>query len=386
MPEGKAKIYLDNAATTKVAEEVIEEMRPFNEHFFANPSAIHTEGIQVGIQIERAREKVAEKIHADQAEIFFTSGGTESNNLAILGTLKANRRRGKHIVTTQLEHPSVLQVVKQLEQEGYRVDYIGVDSTGRLDLERLRETVCEETVLVSIMHVNNEIGVINDIDEIGKIIKRKNKDTLFHVDAVQSFCKYEIDVQKAQIDLLSTSAHKIHGFKGTGALYCRKQVKISALFYGGSQQNGLRPGTENVYGILGFVSAMNRMTKEEKERVMRLKCILASRILAEIPDAAVNGPVPEEGAYHILNLRFKGVKAQILINALSGDGISVSAGAACSSRLKVDNQVLSALSLGRVEIGESIRVSLSRYNTEEELEYVVERLKIQIQQIRKLEY
>jgi len=330
-------IYLDNSATTKPFPEVVQTMVRILTEEYGNPSSLYQFGIQAEKQVKHAREQIARMLRTSQEEIYFTSGGTESNNMAIMGIIQADRGRKRKLITSAIEHPSVMEVFLSLEQQGYDVVYLEVDREGYISLEQLESEVNNETLLVSIMHVNNEIGSIQNIKEIGNIIKKKNHSTYFHVDGVQAFGKVPVSVKDSNIDLYSISAHKIHGPKGVGALYVKKGTRLQSLFLGGGQEKGYRSGTENVPGISGLGKAVEIYYEHQQEYIehlIALKRDLAERITENIEQTAINGPSVEDGAPHILNISFAGIRGEVLLHALEQKGVLVSTGSACSSRKK----------------------------------------------------
>ncbi|AEH51478.1 cysteine desulfurase family protein [Pseudothermotoga thermarum] len=377
------EVYLDNSSTTKALDEVIEAMVNALKVCYGNPSSLHRKGIEAEKIVLDAREKIAKALQVKPSEIYFTSGGTESNNLAIKGVAYAKRKQGNHLITSQIEHPSVLEVFKQLENEGFKVTYIPVDKEGHVDLEQLEKSITPETILVSIMYVNNEVGSIQPMEEIVKIVSRHENITL-HVDAVQAFGKIPLLPSLKGIDLLSISAHKIYGPKGIGALFIREKTKIVPLFNGGGQEKGIRPGTENVPGIAGFSAAVEVVFKNFEEwtlRMRNLKNHLRNRILTEIDGTVLNGP--KDGAPHILNISFLGVKSEVLLHTLEVHGIYVSSGSACLSKKGQKSHVLLAMKKKDEEIDGAIRFSLSPFLTFEDIDYTVEVLKKEVAQLRK---
>jgi cysteine desulfurase len=360
------EIYFDNAATTKPSKEVLLCLMQAVEENYANPSSMHDLGLKAELAMKKAAKKIAAILNCDFEELVFTAGGTEGNNLAIFGTM-ANTRK-KHVITQISEHSSVRNCFKKLESDGYNITVLQVDENGLIDLNTLKESIREDTALVSLMHVNNETGAIQDIEAIGKIIKSANPKTVFHVDAVQSFGKQEINVKKAMIDLLSTSSHKIHGLKGGGALYISPKTRITPLFYGGGQQKNLRSGTENTFGILSFAVAAEEAyghLKENYESAARIN----QYIREHLQNAVINSPV--NGSPYILNLSFPGIRAEILLHALADKQIFVSAGSACSSRAKT-HSILAAYGKADEIVESSIRLSFSHTNTLEEAAVFVE--------------
>ncbi|OCL26426.1 cysteine desulfurase [Orenia metallireducens] len=378
------EIYLDNAATTKPYPEVVEKMKIALTTAYGNPSSLHRMGIEAEKIIKEARKNIASKLDVSDKEIYFTSGGTESNNLAIKGAVKSLKRYGKRLITSSIEHPSVLNVFKKLESEGYDVKYLQVNDEGIVDLEELKKYLNDETILVSIMGVNNETGSIQPLAEIGELVSQYDN-LYFHVDGVQTFGKVDISLSKIGIDLYSISAHKINGPKGTGALYIKKGTRIDNLISGSKQESGIRPGTENVPGIAGFGQAVELLpSKEDKKRIYQLKKLLVTRILDEIDDTLLNGPSIHSGAVHIANISFAGVKGEVLIHTLERDNIYLSTGAACSSRQDTPSYVLEAMKVNPEMIEGAIRFSLSTTTTEEEINYTVDKLKDAIKMLRKI--
>ncbi|WP_073258216.1 cysteine desulfurase family protein [Caldanaerovirga acetigignens] len=377
------EVYLDNSATTKVAKEAVDAMVHALTLAFGNPSSLHRKGMEAEKIVNKAREKLALFLGVKAREIYFTSGGTESNNLAIKGAAYARKRYGKHLITTSIEHPSVLDVFKQLEEEGFSVTYLNVDEKGHINLVELKQAIKSDTILVSIMYVNNEVGSIQPIHDAAKIISQ-NKNTLFHVDAVQAFGKVPLIPNLSGVHLLSLSAHKIYGPKGVGALFVREGTKITPLFNGGGQEEGLRSGTENVPGIAGFSAAAELVFKNFglwQVKMRELKERLKTGILSEIPDSVLNGP--DDGAPHILNISFLGTKAEVLLHALESHGIYVSTGSACSSHKSVKSHVLAAMGKTDEEIEGAIRFSLSPFLSIEDIDYTVEILKKEVNELRK---
>jgi cysteine desulfurase len=369
------EVYLDNSATTPVREEVAEAIMDVLTNRYGNPSSLHRMGIVAEKLVKESRQILAQALGVKDDEIFFTSGGTESNNLAIKGAARANCRWGRHLLTTAVEHPSVLNACAQLEEEGFRVTYLQVNAEGVIAPEELEAALTPETILVSTMFVNNEVGSIQPLTEIGAILK-KRENIVWHVDAVQGFAKLPIRPKQLGIKLLSISGHKFHGPKGVGALYVAKNTRLAPLFGGGGQELGLRSGTENVPGIVGLgKAAALALDKRDKAaaRMGALKELLREEILTRIPGTRLNGP-QTGGAPHILNISFAGVKGEILVHALEEAGIYVSTGSACSSRQAKTNHVLEALGLDPEYREGALRFSLSPLNTQEEMEYTVAKL------------
>ena len=380
------EIYLDNAATTKPLECVADSVKNAMLSFYGNPSSLHKKGMEAENILKEASNFFAKAMGCLPEEILYTSGGTESNNMAIIGAALAYKRRGNKIITSNIEHPSVGEVFKFLETQGFNVVTIGVNKEGYIDLETLRNTVDEKTVLVSIMHVNNEIGTIQPISEIGYLIKEKNAETLFHVDAVQSFAKIPIHVRKSKIDFLSISAHKFYGPRGIGLLYKNKQVRMQQLLWGGGQQKNMRSGTENVPGVAGALSAASYVLENQAsilKHMMACKRTLANGLLETLSDVWINGPSLEQGAPYILNMGFKDVRAEVLLHALEQEGIFVSSGSACSSHKKIKDGVLVAIGLSNHYLDNAIRFSFSHDTSLKDMKKVVEVIISQVTLLRR---
>ena len=377
-------VYLDNSATTRVYKESAELAADVMYNSYGNPSSLHRKGIEAEKLIKTAKEQIAETLKVSPNDIYFTSGGTESDNLAIIGGCKASR--GKHIISTKIEHPAVLNTLQNMEKKGYTVELVPVLKNGSVDIEKLSRMIHKDTALVSCMYVNNEIGTSEAIEKIAKLIRKHNPNTLFHVDAVQAYGKIPFTAASIDADLISISSHKIHGPKGVGALYVRNKAKLAPIQFGGGQQNGIRPGTENVPGIAAFGLSAKMCydnLNEKAERMRTLKNRLRDGILSKIDGVQVN--TPNEGcAPHILNVSFENVKSEVLLHSLEIDGIYVSSGSACSSHKKGPSYVLTAIGVDRRMIDGSIRISLSEFTTAEEIDYTVEKLAENVQKIRKL--
>lgn len=376
---GKAdlEIYFDNSATTKPSEGVIRVMTETLEEDFGNPSSMHFAGVNAEKHIRAARCAAAAALKADEREIFFTSGGTEANNIALFGTTRFYRRTGGHIITSKIEHPSVLEAVKELKKEGFDVTFLPTDENGIVSVEALRNAVRDDTVIVSVMHVNNEVGSVQDIAALSRAAKEKNPKTLFHVDATQSFGKYAIRPKKAGIDLLTASAHKIHGPKGAGLLFVKDKTKIKPVTYGGGQERGLRSGTENVSGIAGFGQAITEAYEcldENRAAMGALKDYFIDRV-SEIDGAVLNSKGGADSAPHIVNVSFPGIRSEVLLHALESEGICVSAGSACSSNKPAPSETLKSMGLGKERIESALRFSFSHENTMDEIDFCVEKLK-----------
>lgn len=367
-------IYMDNAATTRVKQEVLEEMLPYFTENYGNPSSIYTLGSKSKNAIEIARERVAKAINAEPKEIFFTAGGSEADNWAIKGVAFANRNRGNHIITSKIEHHAVLHTCEYLEKQGFKVTYLDVDEYGVVDLEQLKNSITEDTILITIMFANNEIGTIQPIKEIGQIAKEHG--VYFHTDAVQAVGHVKIDVDELNIDLLSMAAHKFYGPKGVGALYVRKGVKIDPLIAGGGQERNRRAGTENVPGIVGMGKAIElayEHLEENNERLIRLRDRLIKKVFENIDHVRLNGH-PTNRLPGNVNLCFEFIEGESMLLSLDMEGIAASSGSACTSGSLDPSHVLLAIGLPHEIAHGSLRLSLGDFNTEEEVDYVVEKL------------
>lgn len=377
--------YLDNSATTRCYEEVKDIVVKTMLEDYGNPSAMHLKGVEAENYVKQAAKEIAKTLKVQEKEIFFTSGGTESDNWAVIGTALANSRQGKHIITTPFEHAAVSAPLAWLEKQGYEITEIPVDEKGNLLLERLAETIREDTILVSTMYVNNEMGAVVPAQEIGRIIHEKNPKTLYHVDAVQGYGKYRIYPKKMGIDLLAVSGHKIHGPKGAGFLYINEKAKIQPLLLGGGQQKGMRSGTDNVPGIAGLGVAAKKIYENleaDTARMRELKTYLAAE-LEKMEQVEINGPEPEKGAPHILNVSFLGVRSEVLLHTLEDRQIYVSAGSACSSHKRAGSASLGALRLSPERKESAIRFSLCEFTTREELAYTLEVLREVLPMLRR---
>ncbi len=375
--------YLDNSATTRPYDAVTETVARVMKEQYGNPSSLHRLGIAAEKEVKTAREAIAETLHAAPGEIYFTSGGTESNNLAIRGACSLSR--GRQIITTPLEHPATMNTLNHLKKKGWRVDVIPVDETGVIKLSAFESMVTSDTALVTAMLVNNEIGSIQPISQMAKILKKKNPRALLHVDAVQGYCKVPCDVKELGADLLSISGHKIHGPKGIGVLYSKKGVRLAPILFGGGQQDNLRPGTENVPGIAGLGVAAKLCHQRMPESVPRMELLrkrLETGILERIPNVKIN--TPKICAPHILNVSFDGVRSEVVLHSLENSGIYVSSGSACSSHKKEPSYVLTAIGTPKRLIDGSIRFSLSEMTTQEDIDVTVEVLAGIIESLRKL--
>jgi len=382
------KIYLDNAATTKVDPKVFLAMKPYFSDFYGNASSLHSFGLMAKKALEEAREIIAQKINAKHNEIIFTSGATEADNLAIRGIAYANHDKGNHIITTRIEHPATLETCHFLESQGFQVDFLPTNEEGFVDVEKLKAKLTEKTILVSVMFANNEIGTIEPIEEIGRIIKNWNKEHKtkihFHSDAVQAFTKIAIDVQKLNLDLMSLSSHKIYGPKGVGCLYVREGTKIEKIMRGGRHEYNLRPGTENVAGAVGFGKAAEVIKPESYKAVKALRTYLIDKILKKIPGATLNGPVEQNVLPNIANFVFKNVEGEALMLLLDKEGIAVSTGSACASHSLEPSYVLLAIGVKPEDAHGSIRISLGKENTKQEIDYVAKVIKEAVVKLRKM--
>ena len=378
------KVYLDHSATTPLRSEVLEAMLPYLRDRFGNASSIHGFGRDAKVALEEAREKVAETIGAAPSEVFFNSGGTESDNLAIKGTAYANTKKGKHIVTSQIEHHAVLESCKFLEKEGFEVTYLRVDSRGLVDPGDLKKALRDDTTLVSVMHVNNEVGTIQPIQELCAMAKEKG--AYFHTDAVQSVGKIRINVQTLKVDMLSMSGHKIYGPKGVGALYVRKGVRITPWMHGGHHERSRRAGTENVPGIVGFAKALELMNQQMDYQSRQMKNLTETfyrKLVESIPDVVLHGD-SDRRIPNILSLSFKGVEGESVILSLDMKGVAVASGSACTSGALEPSHVLSAMRIPPEVAQGAVRFSFGRDNTMEDVEYVLSLLPEIVQRLRSI--
>lgn len=379
------EVYLDNSATTKCLPSVAQLMTKIMCEDYGNPSSMHRKGVESEKYVRYAREIIAKCLKVQEKEILFTSGGTESDNIALIGTALANCRTGKHIITTQIEHPAVLQTCAYLEEQGFTVTYLPVDKNGVISLDDLQKAMTSQTILVSIMHTNNEIGSLQPIAQAGELIKRINPYTVFHVDAVQGFGKFKIFPKKMNIDLLSVSAHKIHGPKGVGFLYINEKVKVRPIVFGGGQQKGMRSGTENVPGIAGMALAVEECYHDFEQKM---------EYLYELKDRFIQGVLPLEGikingltgcdsAPHVVSVSIAGVRSEVILHALEDKGIYVSAGSACASNKLAVSSTLKAIGVEKQYLDSTIRFSFSVYNTAEEIDYTLQQLYAIIPMLRR---
>ena len=377
--------YLDNSATTRCSERAAEMVMKVMREDFGNPSSMHTKGVEAEHYIRDAKEFFAKNLKVDEKEIYFTSGGTESNNLALIGTAMANRRSGNHLITTSVEHASVGNPMKYLEEQGFEVTYLPVDQDGIVSLEALKEALRPETILVSAMYVNNEVGAVQPVDEIAKLVKDYDSKIIFHVDAIQAYGKYRIWPKKEGIDLLSVSGHKIHGPKGTGILYVNSKLKIHPIILGGGQQKGMRSGTENVPGIAGLAEAAKECYENLDEKIDRLYALKERFVkqIEELDDVKVNGRTGRDSAPHIVSVSFRDVRSEVLLHALEEKGIYVSAGSACSSNKPAVSHTLKSMGVEKDLLGSTLRFSFCFETTEEETDYCVRELRELLPMLRR---
>lgn len=374
METNLTEVYLDNSATTRCSERAKDLMVKVLMEDYGNPSSLHMKGVEAENYIKEAKKKIAKTLKVDEKEILFTSGGTESNNTALIGAALANKRAGNHIITTSIEHASVSAVTGYLEELGFRVTYLKVDANGIISLEELQEAVCEDTILVSMMMVNNEIGAVEPIEEAVKIIKAKNPNTLVHVDAIQAYGKYRIFPKKLGIDMLSVSGHKIHAPKGTGFLFIKDKTKVKPLIYGGGQQKGMRSGTENVPGVAALGEAAEEIYENFEEKIDHLYQIKQRFVegVLKIEGVSVNGKTDRDSAPQIVSVSIDGVRSEVMLHTLEDRKIYVSAGSACSSNKPSVSHTLTNIGLKNNLLDSTIRFSFSVHTTEEEIDYALE--------------
>lgn len=369
--------YLDNSATTRVLDDVKDIMVKIMTEDYGNPSSLHQKGVDAEKYLRKAREEISSILKVNEKEILFTSGGTESNNLAIIGTALANKRKGNHIITTSIEHASVTNTMKFLESLGFKITYLDVNDKGQISAEDVRNAICDDTILISIMYVNNEIGAIQPIDEVAQVIGETKPDVLFHVDAIQAFGKMKIYPKRQNIDMMSVSAHKLHGPKGAGFLYIRDKVKISPIIFGGGQQKGMRSGTENVPGIAGMALACRNVYTcfdEKIENLYELKDYFIDR-MSELDGVRINSFKGKESAPHIVSISFEGIRSEVVLHSLEEKKIYVSSGSACSSNKPAVSATLKGIGLPKELLDSTLRFSFCMETTKEELDYAVETLK-----------
>jgi cysteine desulfurase len=374
------QIYFDNAASTKVDERVLKEMLPYFTEKYGNASSVHEKGLEAKRALEDSRNIIAKAISANRDEIYFTSGGTEANNFALKGLFFSNFPKKNHIITTRIEHDCVINTCRWLEKQGAKVTYLEVDKEGFVNPREIENAITDKTFIVSIIHGNNEIGTIQNLDAIGKICR--DKKVLLHTDACQSFTKVPIDVRKQNLDLVTLNAHKIHGPKGVGALFIRKGIDITPLFHGGGHERGLRSGTENVSGIVGFAAAAEIADRRDVEKMTRLRDKMINELL-KISGIKLNGP-RENRLCNNVNISFDKVEGEVIGGYLENDGIMTSTGSACMSHSTGISHVLKAIGLSDEKASNSLRASISRFTTEEEVDYFLERFKKIIGKFQKI--
>ena len=369
--------YFDNSATTRVLDCVKDIVVKTMTEDYGNAASKHKKGVEAESYIREARAIIAKSLKVQEKEIIFTSGGSESNNMALIGTALANRRQGSHIISTNVEHSSVYNTLGFLKEQGFEITYLPVDSNGHISISQLRESLRPETILVSVMYVNNEVGSVEPIEDIGKVIKEEQPQALFHVDAIQAYGKYQIYPKRLGIDLLSVSGHKLHGPKGVGFLYINEKAKVKPLIYGGGQQRGMRSGTENVPGVAGLGAAVKEIYKNHQEKVdhlYELKDHLMTRI-KEVEGCQVNSQPGRESAPQIVSVSFEGVRSEVLLHALEDRGIYVSSGSACSSNHPGISGTLKGIGVPQELLDATLRFSFGMFNNKEEIDYAIEVLK-----------
>lgn len=377
--------YLDNSATTKCFDEVKDIVVKTMTEDYGNPSAMHLKGVEAEKYVKEAAAAIAKTLKVQEKEIFFTSGGTESDNWALVGTALANCRQGKHIITTSFEHAAVSAPLDWLKGQGYDLTVIPVDEKGNLSMEELEAAIRPDTILVSTMYVNNEVGAVVPVEAVAKLVHEENPKTVYHVDAIQGYGKYRIYPKRAGIDLLSVSSHKIHGPKGVGFLYVSEKVKIQPLILGGGQQKGMRSGTDNVPGIAGLGIAARMVYEDHEEKIEKLRALKSylAENLSAMERVVINGPAPEDGAPHIVNASFLGVRSEVLLHTLEEKGIYVSAGSACSSHKRAASATMTAISADKERRESAIRFSLSEFTTKKELDHTLEEIRTVLPVLRK---
>ena len=377
-------IYLDNAASTIPLKKCVEAFSEVSLKSYANPSGMSIFSFQAEKIIQSSKKTISKYLSCNEDEIYFTSGGTESNNIAILGITKAYKRDGKHIITTKIEHSAIAMPFESLREEGFEIDYVSVDEKGYVNIENLKSLIKKETILVSIIAVNNEIGTVQNIENIGKVIKDCNEKTIFHIDAVQGFGKININVKKSNISLLSASAHKFHSVKGSGILYIKNNTKIKPITFGGGQQRGIRSGTENAPACLSMEIAIKEAyenLENNNNYVLSLKTALWKGISENIENVYVNGDL--NASPYILNVAFSNLRSEVLLHSLEEKNIIVSSGSACNSKKETVSSVLKAINVDEKDINGSIRFSFSKFNTIEEINYTIDILKEIVPFLRK---
>ena len=376
--------YLDNSATTRCEKQVAELVTQLMLEDYGNPSSMHLKGVEAEKYIKKATAQIAKTLKAKEKEIIYTSGGTEADNMALIGVAMANKRTGTHIVTTEVEHAAIHATTAYLEEQGFEITKLSVNEEGVISLEELKSVLRTDTILVSIMHVNNEVGAVQPVEEAGKIVKELAPKAYFHVDAIQSYGKFKISPKKMNIDLLSVSGHKLHGPKGIGFLYVNEKVKIKPIIFGGGQQWGMRSGTENVPGIAGLGLACEmayEKLEEKRDNLFSLKNYFCEELL-QLPDVKINGN-QEATAPQIVSASFLGVRSEVMLHTLEDRGIYVSAGSACSSNKPAPSKTLLAMKVPKEELEATVRFSFSYHTTKEELEYTITVLKEVLPKLRR---
>ena len=381
----RKEVYLDNSATTRVFDSVRDVMVQAMMADYGNTSSRHMKGVEAENYIKSAREEIAKSLKVKDKEIIFTSGGTESNNMALIGVAMANKRAGNHLITTGIEHASIYNTMIFLEEQGFRVTYLPTDENGHVSLDALREAICDETILISVMYVNNEMGAVEPIEEIAKIIKEKKSKAYFHVDALQAYGKYVIRPKKMGIDLMSVSAHKIHGPKGVGFLYVDEKVKIKPIIFGGGQQKNMRSGTENVPGCAGMGMAVKEMYTNHEAKVEQIYALKDRMVkgLQEIEGVTVHGLTGRDSAPQIVSAGFEGVRAEVLLHALEDRGVYVSSGSACSSNHPGISGTLKGIGVKDSLLDSTLRFSFGLFNTEDDVDYCLEQLRELLPMLRR---
>ena len=377
--------YFDNSATTVVTESVKDIVVKAMTEDYGNPSSMHMIGVNAEKYVKTAKENIAKILKVDVGEIYFTSGGTEGNNMAIIGSANANKRAGNRVITTKIEHSSVANPMKYLEKQGFDVVYLPVDNNGIVDMEVLKKEMTKDTILVSIMNVNSEVGAIEPVSEIGKYIKSVNPSVVYHVDAIQAFGKMEIRPRKENIDILTVSGHKIHAPKGSGFMYIKKNTKVNPIILGGGQQEGMRSGTENVPGIAGIGQAAKDCYDNLEKNVAHMTelkdCLIDE--LSKFDGVTINSQKGNVGAPHIVSASFENVRSEVLLHALEDKGIYISAGSACSSNRPAVSETLKAMGIDSKLLGSTVRFSFCELNKKEEIDYCIEQLKVMLPVLKK---
>lgn len=377
--------YFDNSATTVVTESVKDIVVKAMTEDYGNPSSMHMIGVNAEKYVKTAKENIAKILKVDVGEIYFTSGGTEGNNMAIIGSANANKRAGNRVITTKIEHSSVANPMKYLEKQGFDVVYLPVDNNGIVDMEVLKKEMTKDTILVSIMNVNNEVGAIEPVSEIGKYIKSVNPSVVYHVDAIQAFGKMVIRPRKENIDILTVSGHKIHAPKGSGFMYIKKNTKVNPIILGGGQQEGMRSGTENVPGIAGIGQAAKDCYDNLEKNVAHMTelkdCLIDE--LSKFDGVTINSQKGNVGAPHIVSASFENVRSEVLLHALEDKGIYISAGSACSSNRPAVSETLKAMGIDSKLLGSTVRFSFCELNKKEEIDYCIEQLKVMLPVLKK---